>query len=362
MLSFSISPNFPSTTRLPLAFLASAVFHVALFGLFGYQASSGLLFVPRALDVRLSAPAPSLVPEKPSTPPALLSEVSGKDRWLDLAEKAAKRGLDVPAASAAKPAPPRKARQERDPEPAPEKQEKPLPSAKASPPPDGPAVIALPGLTGRVQRADIQFELYSGEARQPVGRAQHRYLAPDGDLFGISVQGEPAAGSPGSGWSIEISGRVTRFGLSSFAYQTQGEAADRFFGLARREGRDVSSGAASGDDVRKGRLKDNLLDRNSLLYHFMAQPPTMAGGMVWLSDGKVHQQYAYRIEGYETVTLVESGGVRALRLRFDALNGRGSIDLWLLPDQHYLPVRVRFVDRDGEVTEQLAVSLDFRAQ
>lgn len=362
MLRFSISPKFPSTTRLPLAFLASAVFHVALFGLFGYQASSGLLFAPRALDVRLSAPAPAFLPKESSTSPVLLSEAPGKDRWLDLAERAAKRGPETPAASAAHPAPPKKPRPERKSESAPAKQAKLPQSTEASPPPDSTAVIALPGLTGRVQRADIQFEIYTGEARQPVGRAQHRYLAPDGDLFGISVQGEPVAGSPGSGWSIEISGRVTRFGLSSFAYQTQGEAADRFFGLARREGRDVSSGAASADAVRTGRLKDNLLDRNSLLYHFMAQPPSMAGGMVWLSDGKVHQQYAYRIEGYETVTLVESGGVRALRLRFDALNGRGSIDLWLLPDQHYLPVRVRFVDRDGEVTEQLAVSLDFRAQ
>lgn len=358
MRSFSIFPIFPSTTRLSWAFLASAVFHVALFGLFGYQASSGLLVAPRALDVRLSAPARTPLPEKTSAPPMSWPETSAKDRWLAQAEREANRSTDAQATPvAAPPTPPKAPRADHNSGSSLAKPATRSPSSDAITPADSAAVIALPGLTGRVQRADIQFEMYAGENRQPVGRAQHRYMAPDGDLFGISVQGQPVADGSEKDWSIEISGRVTRFGLSSFAYQVQGGEAARFFGLARQEGE-----MSSVDGVRTGRLKDNLLDRNSLLYHFMALPPSMTGGMVWLSDGKVHQQYAYRIAGYETVALAASGAVRALRLQFEAIGGSGSIELWLLPDQHYLPVRVRFVDRDGEVSEQLAVSLDYRAQ
>ena len=361
MLSFSATPKFPSTWRLPLAVVASVFFHVALFGHFGYKAPSGFLSVPRSLDVRLLAPALDLPPEAFSSPPVLLSHTPGKDRWLALAENVVKRGPDSQAASAANQVSPKKPRRARQPESVLSQQERKLQPAN-DPQPDSPVVIPLPGLTGRVLQADIQFELYAGEARQPIGRAQHRYVTPDGDLFGISVQAEPAGDQQGKQWSIEVSGRVTRFGLSSFSYQMQGLEAERFFGLVRPEGGRASVDAASANDVRKGRMYDNMLDRSSLLYHFMAQPPARTGGRIWLTDGKIQQQYAYRIEGYETVTLVESGGVRALRLRFEALNGPGSIDLWLLPDQHYLPVRVRFVDRDGEVTEQLAVSLDFRAQ
>ncbi|MBL8416031.1 MAG: hypothetical protein JNM42_16495, partial [Propionivibrio sp.] len=35
------------------------------------------------------------------------------------------------------------------------------------------------------------------------------------------------------------------------------------------------------------------------------------------------------------------------------------IELWLVPDLHYLPAKVRHIDRQGVVTEQVVTSLDF---
>ena len=107
-------------------------------------------------------------------------------------------------------------------------------------------------------------------------------------------------------------------------------------------------------------MPDGLLDRQSLLYQFSIKPPEPLGGKLWVSDGKTNKVFAYSLGGTETVSLATFGNVRALIID---LTGEGeTIRLWLVPDMHYLPIKARFSSKDGKVSEQRVMSLDFSLQ
>jgi len=97
--------------------------------------------------------------------------------------------------------------------------------------------------------------------------------------------------------------------------------------------------------IRKDLMPDGLLDRQSLLYQFMPQLPILAGGKPWLSDGVKQSQFSYRMAGFDSLPITAPGGE--------------TIALWLVPEMHYLPVKVRYADLRVAAVEPLAVSLDF---
>lgn len=218
--------------------------------------------------------------------------------------------------------------------------------------------IPMPGLAGPVRRADIEFELFLGAERQSAGVAKHSYIADSGENFGVSVKQQFSEGVTGQSepWQLEISGSFTKQGLSPLLYETKGATAERLLALKGSP----EAIASAPNRSRKGRMPDGILDRQSLLYQFMVQPPLQGGGKLWLTDGVTHGQYSYRLAGYDSLTVTAYGLVRALKLVISAVDGAETIELWLVPDLHYLPVKVRHIDRKGVVTEQMAVSIDFK--
>ena len=217
--------------------------------------------------------------------------------------------------------------------------------------------VPLPGLTGQVKRVAIDFEIYSGANRQLTGSGQHRYVSDIGGNYGVSIKqvlkdGDPAQGQP---WQLEISGTIGRQGLNPILFQIQGAVSERL--MALKEVPEKSS--ALPPMGRSGRMPDGLLDRQSLLYQFMLQPPALTGGKLWLSDGATHRLYTYRLAGIESFIIPSLGGVRTIKLVFSTSDSPEIVELWLVPDLHYLPAKVRHTDRQGVVTEQLVTSLDF---
>ncbi len=218
--------------------------------------------------------------------------------------------------------------------------------------------IPLPGLTGPVRRAEIGFEIFLGADRQSIGVAKHSFITNDGENFGVSVKQQFNEGTAGQDepWQLEISGSFTKQGLSPLLFETKGVAAERL--LALKDSPEKITAAPN--KSRNGRMPDGILDRQSLLYQFMVQPPLQGGGKLWLTDGVTHGQYSYRLAGYDSLTVTAYGLVRALKLVISSVDGAESIELWLVPDLHYLPVKVRHMDRQGVVTEQMAFSIDFK--
>ena len=248
---------------------------------------------------------------------------------------------------------------------------KPVAEVPAPPLPEKPPVVAgkeaaaaeasagipLPGLAGAVKRVEIEFEIYSGLDRTLIGTSRQLYVAENGDYYGVStgplVKGNESA--PGEPWQLEVSGRISRQGLSPSRFEVQGAMSERLMAL-----KDVADPSALPSKPRNIRMRDGILDRQSLLYQFMLQPPAMTGGQLWLTDGASYGLYTYRVAGFDSLPLTALGGVRAIKLVVTSSDSADTIELWLVPDMHYLPVKVRHTDRQGRVTEQLAISLDFK--
>lgn len=216
--------------------------------------------------------------------------------------------------------------------------------------------VGLPsaGPTGAARRVEIEFEVYVGMDRQPAGNGRHIYTSDSDTSFGVSIRQASRLGEKAqeSSWQLEISGRVDRHGLSPLLFQLQGLVPERLLAL---------KGTADNDGrSRAGRMPDGILDRQSLLYQFMLVPPSIDGGKIWLSDGTTYGQYAYRIAGYESLSIPSLGSIQTMKLVFSTTDGPEIIELWLIPDRRYLPAKMRHTDRKGLVTEQVVVSLDSR--
>lgn len=191
-----------------------------------------------------------------------------------------------------------------------------------------------------------------------VGTGRHTYTSDNGRIYGVSIQQElkAADGGQGDDWQLQISGSINRGGLSPLNFQAQGALPERLLSLKELSG--DSSGVAS--KARKIRMPDGLLDRQSLLYQFMHKPPALAGGQMWLSDGTLHGLYTYRVAGFESLNFASQGEVQAVKLRFSSADSSETIELWLLPDLHYLPAKMRHTDKRGVVTEQVTLALEFK--
>ncbi|MCF8178423.1 MAG: DUF3108 domain-containing protein [Sulfuritalea sp.] len=71
-----------------------------------------------------------------------------------------------------------------------------------------------------------------------------------------------------------------------------------------------------------------------------------------IATGRKLENYRFEIVGKESVTLPD-GKRQAVRMKSRS-SGDDTIEVWIVPEQRGLPVKIRFTDRKGEVFDQLA--------
>jgi hypothetical protein len=219
--------------------------------------------------------------------------------------------------------------------------------------------MPFPGVTSHVVRAEIEFQLLSGEEKDVVGVVRHAFSTNStqtGEFYTLNVAkvSTNSAEDLADEWQLAVSGRANEKGLTARSYELKGASAARLFSL-----REVGGAKEQLAGARRGSTPDGILDRQSLLYHFSRQPPSFNGGGLWLADSITHGYYRYRVVGFEQQPIATQGTVRTLRLHLSETETGEVIELWLAPDMSYLPMRVRHVDRKGVVTEQIATSLSY---
>jgi len=321
-----------------LALIASALVHVAAllgpaWSLPGQDETEPAVTLNAALKPTEAAPAPkpSVVAKPPAEKPPVAAPPAQVPAEPGSPLAPATEPVAQSAAAAATPAP------------------APVPVAQAAQP-----AIALPS-KGRVRYVISKGESGTGMV---VGQSVHTWqhdgkhyrLQSVSETTGIAALFKPAR-------VVQTSrGEITAEGLqpTEFRHERAGGGVDSAtFDWSRRVVAYLG---------REDALTEGSQDMLSMYYQavLVASKFGAAGASaveMSIATGRKLERYRFDFLGEEAVTL-SSGERRALH--FSSRSGSDRIDVWIAADVRGLPLKIRFIDRHGEIFDQLADDIDLR--
>jgi hypothetical protein len=111
----------------------------------------------------------------------------------------------------------------------------------------------------------------------------------------------------------------------------------------------------NGKRVETVDLPSNTQDFLSFMYQFMFVPP-LDQMHLNLTDGKQLKTYLYEFEGEDTLS-TKIGALRTWHITKSSRDNDRKTELWLALDYRYLPVRIRYTEKDGKVTDVIVSNL-----
>ncbi|HZR02783.1 MAG TPA: DUF3108 domain-containing protein [Burkholderiales bacterium] len=155
----------------------------------------------------------------------------------------------------------------------------------------------------------------------------------------------------------ESQGEVVAAGLRPQLYEEQ-----RNGKLKRRVNFDWNKKQATlfnGEDTHTVPLPDNTWDTTSFGYNFAFARPTRPDLAVNLTDGRRINDYHYAILGHETID-TELGKMNTMHVKkIQAPGDKRAFEVWLALDQYYLPVRIRYTEKDGTDFDSVVTEIRF---
>jgi hypothetical protein len=210
--------------------------------------------------------------------------------------------------------------------------------------PETPAVRSLP------KKGRITYNLVYGRDGFPVGRTIQTWEM-DGDNYRLASRSETTG-------IVDIFRSQHRTYLSRGSLTREGLRPTTFLSIRNRgrgteearaqfdwDGATVTLGPATGQ--RTENLPPRSQDILSFVYQLSLDPPQPGRLRQVVTNGS-------KIDVYELDVLPEEmietplGSLRALPLKQRPKPGQEAIELWLATEYRYLPVRLRFFNREGE--------------
>ena len=224
-------------------------------------------------------------------------------------------------------------------------------SAPAAAPEPEPAPVAEPAAPRLPPRGMIRYRVDRGDSNFEIGFAQHEWSIADGHYRLTSV-----AETTGLVWlfksirmEMESRGLITADGLQPehFAVRRNGQPTKETASF------DWSAMTVSVADHGAQPLDAGAQDLLSFNYQlgYLAHPE--AGDTLPIATGKKYEIYRLEVLGDEEIEL-PAGSMRTLHLRTPGTN---STELWLAYDYLLLPVKIRYVDGQGDSFVQVATKI-----
>lgn len=209
------------------------------------------------------------------------------------------------------------------------------------------------------EQAEISYTLYKGQEGFAVGKVQHTWKR-DSTRYTINQVAE-ASGIVSlfySGRHVQISqGEITPQGLRPSSYWVQrGQSADKT-DTAQFDWEGMQLTLGTGGNTRTVKLPDGTQDLLSFLYQLAFLPPQQGNSTrVHITTGRKLDNYGYQSLGEETLE-TGLGPIKALHIGQVRQQGEETTEIWLATEYHYLPVKIRFTDKQGGVMEQTATAI-----
>ena len=208
------------------------------------------------------------------------------------------------------------------------------------------------------QRVQLDFAVTSGTMSLGVGRD---VLEHDGKQYSV-ISETKTVGLAAFLYKMNIRresrGLITQSGLRPLHFEE-----DR----TRKPKRAVDfdwdarlNNLTDGVNVQTLALPDNTFDQTSFAYAFAFRPPSDEILPVYLTDGRKLSDYKYQIIGREKLktTLGELETVHFQKVQ-EADDKRG-FEVWLSVHYHYLPVQIRFIEKNGTVLDSTVTAISLQ--
>ena len=252
----------------------------------------------------------------------------------------------------------------------------PVPSAAAQVsevPADGPAAVSgsqtgagAPGLPGGNEGVPahampdsgrLRFDVLKGEQGFIVGRAEHDWHL-DGDRYTLSSTME-TTGIVALFADVRLGqrsvGRIDVDGLHPDAFQDN-----------RKDGRyrsefDWERGTLTLSNGKVMPLTPGAQDLLSMIYQFALYPLDTPELALMVTTGRKFERYVFRIERDVELWLnrtTDDTPIWTYHLSYRGREAEG-MDVWLARDKARLPVKIRYTDRKGGVTEMVAHEVEY---
>lgn len=208
------------------------------------------------------------------------------------------------------------------------------------------------------QKVKIDYVVTSGSMRLGEG---HDTLEHDGKKYSV-VSETKTVGVAALFYKLNVrresSGLLTAGGLRPLRFEENNSRKPR-----RTADFDWSAGQVKltdGENIQTVPLSANTFDPTTLPYAFAFAQSNQVSMNVFVADGRRVADYEYRIIGKETLKtpLGEMETLHFQKVR-EADDKRG-LEFWLSVDRHFLPVKIRYVEKSGTVVDSTITSIVYQ--
>jgi hypothetical protein len=107
-------------------------------------------------------------------------------------------------------------------------------------------------------------------------------------------------------------------------------------------------------------LPENTFDQTSFAYAFAFRPPSDEILPVYLTDGRKLSDYKYQIIGKEKLK-TRLGDLETVHFKkIQEADDKRGFEVWLAVEHHYLPVQIRFIEKDGTVLDSTVTAISYQ--
>lgn len=223
------------------------------------------------------------------------------------------------------------------------------------------AVLLIAGPVAAAQpphKVQIDFAVTSGSMRLGEGRD---LLEHDGKKYSV-VSETRTVGVAALFYKLNVRresrGLITAGGLRPLQFEENSSRKPR-----RAADFDWDAGQiklTDGDKIETLPLSANTFDPTSLPYVFAFAQSSQDSMRVFIADGRRVADYEYMIIGKETLK-TPLGELETLRFqKFQEADDKRGLEFWLSVDRHFLPVKIRFVEKNGTIVDSTVTSIIYQ--
>lgn len=207
------------------------------------------------------------------------------------------------------------------------------------------------------QRVNTEFAVFVNGEQRPAGSAKIEYVRDTPDTYHLRWQVEGRGLLKLLYPSLEqvSEGEVTPRGLKPQHYRYAfGSRSDKTYEASFDWETNIISLKTSKGEQRLD-LRVNTQDILSFMYQFMFVPP-LEEMHVTLTNGRRLGEYEYRFEG-EDVLVIADQTIQTVHISHTRGDTDEKVELWLASDFRYVPVKIKKLEKNGMVIEQVATRL-----